>query len=283
MFINMVKIFACGYCTHPEKIVNPKQSLKPIKFPATVALLEHPTHGYILFDTGYASYFLEATRAFPYSIYANLTPVFFSEELSIKNQLKKQGIDHNDINMIILSHFHGDHVGGLKDFPNAKILTFKKAYNHIKKLSKLRALTKGCLLDLLPQDFTERVSFIDEAPLLTLSESYHPFMEGFDVFRDDSIIAVDLTGHAVGQLGIFVNLRSGKKIFLCADAVWQSTAFEEMIFPHRIAHLLIEDIDAYKQNIKKLHLLFKHNHHIEILPTHCQITWEIAKEGITYE
>lgn len=56
-----------------------------------------------------------------------------------------------------------------------------------------------------------------------------------------------------------------------------------MIFPHRIAHLLIEDIDAYKQNIKKLHLLFKHNHHIEILPTHCQITWEIAKEGITYE
>ncbi|MCM3161369.1 MBL fold metallo-hydrolase [Metabacillus litoralis] len=283
MSINMMKIFACGYCTHPEKIVNPQKTLKTIKFPATVALLKHPTIGYILFDTGYASYFLEATKVFPYSIYANLTPVFFSEERSIKNQLKKQDINHNDIKIIILSHFHGDHVGGLKDFPNAKIVTFKKAYNHIKKLSKLRALTKGCLLDLLPQDFQERVSFIDEKPLLPLGESYHPFTGGFDVFGDDSIIAVDLTGHAIGQLGIFVNLSSGKKIFLCADAVWQSTAFENMIFPHRIAHLLIEDIDAYKQNLKKLHLLSKQNQHIEILPTHCQKTWEIAKEGIIYE
>lgn len=47
---------------HIQKNRIPKGSWKQICFPATVGLLHHPELGYILFDTGYAGYFKEATK-----------------------------------------------------------------------------------------------------------------------------------------------------------------------------------------------------------------------------
>lgn len=283
MTIKMLKLYECGYCTHPEKIVNPTRGLKPISFPAIVALLEHPRHGYILFDTGYSKHFIEATQKFPYSIYAKLTPVYFSEEKSIKQQLLKDGIAPEQIGAIILSHFHGDHTAGLRDFPHAKVLTFETAYKDISNNSKFKALKKGCLLDLLPKDLDERLSFIDQSPSITLDDSFGDFQHGYSVLGDDSVIAVDLTGHAIGQFGIFVKLTSGKRVFLCADAVWVSEAFKQLIFPHRIANLFIADKGHYVSNIRKLHSLAQNNPEIDILPTHCHITWEKAKRGFIYE
>ncbi|MBP3041586.1 MBL fold metallo-hydrolase [Bacillaceae bacterium Marseille-Q3522] len=283
MTIEMVKLYECGYCTHPEKIVNPKGSLKPIKFPATVALLKHSHYGYILFDTGYAARFFQATKRFPYSVYAKLTPVSFCEDKAIKNQLRADGIEPEAITTIILSHFHGDHIAGLKDFPHASILTFKKAYEAIRHLSKFRALIKGCLLELLPDDLEDRLRFIDESPIIPLNDKYGKFTGGYRVFDDDSILAVDLTGHAIGQFGIFVSLASGKRLFLCADAVWLSEAYQQCIYPHKIADLLIADKRAYLDNIMKLHSLMETNQEIDILPTHCHVTWEKARTGYIYE
>ncbi|WP_226665503.1 MBL fold metallo-hydrolase [Metabacillus litoralis] len=283
MPINLLKLYECGYCTHPEKIVNPKKNLKSIKFPATVALLKHSQQGYMLFDTGYASHFLQETKYFPYSIYSKLTPVYFLENQSIKNQLEKDGINANEISTIILSHFHGDHVGGLKDFPKANILTSKKAYTNISGLTKVKALTKGCLLELLPEDIEKRMSFFDESTFLQLDNRYGPFNKGIDLFGDSSVIAIDLTGHAIGQTGLFVQLPSGKRVLLCADAVWVSEAYEKMILPHKIAHLLIEDVNSYKENVKNLHELSKQAPEIDILPTHCEKSADLARRGYVYE
>ena len=92
----------------------------------------------------------------------------------------------------------------------------------ILKESKFGALLKGCLKDTLPVDLEQRMSFIDQTPSLNLPSTYGKFEEGYDVFDDGSLFAVDLTGHATGQFGIFVHLQSNKIVFLCADAVWLS-------------------------------------------------------------
>lgn len=47
---------------HIQKNCILKGSWKQICFPATVGLLQHPELGYILFDTGYAEHFKEATK-----------------------------------------------------------------------------------------------------------------------------------------------------------------------------------------------------------------------------
>ncbi|WHY27024.1 MBL fold metallo-hydrolase [Bacillus wiedmannii] len=283
MKIKSLKLYDTGYCTHPEKIAYSKGSWKQICFPATVGLLQHPELGYILFDTGYAGHFKEATKKFPYSVYAKLTPVHFTEEQSIKQQLLLDGIQPEEIKYIILSHFHGDHTAGLPDFPKAKILTFAKAYEDIKKRSKFGALLKGCLKDTLPMDLEQRMSFIDQTPSLNLPPTYGKFEEGYDVFGDGSLFAVDLTGHATGQFGIFVHLQSEKIVFLCADAVWLSKTYQNLVFPSKIANLLTSDPKSYRKNIEKLHHLSQTSPEIEIVPTHCEHTWDKIKAGVYYE
>jgi hypothetical protein len=70
-----VHILYAGSCSHPEGMVLRGASWKPAVFPALVALLEHPTKGLALFDTGYTARFTEATRTMPNRIYRWLTPM----------------------------------------------------------------------------------------------------------------------------------------------------------------------------------------------------------------
>ena len=71
-------MIAAGYCTHSEHMAIAGGQRKPIKLPALVGVIVHPTVGVILFDTGYGYRFQEITRRFPYIAYAKMTPVFYS-------------------------------------------------------------------------------------------------------------------------------------------------------------------------------------------------------------
>lgn len=265
--------FHTGYCVHPEKIAIQDGQWKKVKFPALVGLIEHPEKGYILYDTGYSEHFFHATRHFPYSIYRKVTPVFFQKGESIKEQLMEQGIQPNEIRYILITHFHGDHIGGLLDFPDATFICFQEAYEFIKYKKGFAAVKNGYLPDLMPDDFHERVKFVNDQKRIILSSEYAPFTEAWDIFRDGSLLAVDLTGHAIGQMGIFLRDEEKGKIFLCADACWQSRAYRENILPSRLANVIMADAKQYRKNLKRLHEFHLNHPEWWIVPTHCTEPW----------
>jgi len=110
---------------------------------------------------------------------------------------------------VVLSHFHADHTAGLRDFPNATILYEREAYTAFKYLGLLASVKSGCLPGLLPDDFEERSAFIDETPRRRLPGDF-PFVMGYDLFGDGSLIAIDLPGHAAGQIGLFLMSATGE-------------------------------------------------------------------------
>ncbi len=71
---------AAGYCTRSEHMLFSDGARKTIQFSAGFALLEHATHGPILFDTGYSERFFTASQRFPYQLYRHLTPVYLQPE-----------------------------------------------------------------------------------------------------------------------------------------------------------------------------------------------------------
>ena len=120
-----LSLYASGYCEAHARVVNPINGKGKTKFYAVWALLQIPSVGNVLFDTGYSEKFSIATNSFPNRFYRWATPVTFYKKNSAKNILRDKGIDAKDINYVIISHFHADHISALVDFPNAKFICSK--------------------------------------------------------------------------------------------------------------------------------------------------------------
>jgi glyoxylase-like metal-dependent hydrolase (beta-lactamase superfamily II) len=265
-----VKFFEAGYCIHREGMVIRDGKWRKLAFPALFALILHPTIGAILFDTGYTERFFQETKNFLFRLYALTTPVYFIEPNdSAVYQLEKAGIDALDIKYIIISHFHADHIGGLLDFPNAKFICCKSAYQAVKDLRGINALKAGFLAGLLPVNFSERSLFVEDKQTVSLPVEYQPFTQGIDLFGDSSLIAVELPGHAMGQLGLFFKDADNQDYFLIADACWLSRAYQEFVLPHPLTRLIFSSQQDYVDTLAKIHDLYKLNPKIKIIPTHC--------------
>lgn len=277
-------LFQAGYCTHKAHVVLQDEKRETMKFPAIFALINHPRHGYILFDTGYAERFYEATNPFPYSIYAKVTPVFFNAGESAIDQLKDRGIMAQDISFVFISHFHADHIAGLKDFPDSQFICSKTAYDSIKNKKGIRALKAGFIPHLLPNDLMDRITFIEDCKIFEeksacMRHEQQEFIKTyeliFDVFGDGTLLSVDLSGHATGQFGLFFKVEQ-QYIFLVADAVWRSRSYREKVYPKSIAKLIMSDSVQYSKNLDKLHNFHQSAPNVLIIPSHCEEVLEGA-------
>ncbi len=263
-------LLSTGYCTHPEFILLRGGQRKSVPIPALVGLIQHPRLGPILFDTGYAPRFFTETRRLPYSLYAKITPVHLRPAETAKQQLDNLGIAAADVRYIIISHFHADHIAGLPDFPNATFIYFDSAYRAVRHRRGLKALRAGFLPGLLPPNFEQRSRPVDPQAAVPLSPEYRPFERGVALLGDENLLAAPLPGHAHGQMGLFLPTENLGPVLLAADACWHSRAYRQLVWPHPLANLVLADPQAYRQTLRRLHQLHRHNPNILIIPSHCR-------------
>jgi len=266
------KLLKVGCCFHPEAIVHGGVNLAPMVFPAVVGLIRHPTKGYVLFDTGYAERFNSETRYFPERFYSLVTPINLAPEESLLAQLVRLNIDPNDINYIFVSHFHADHISGLIDFPNAKIICSKLGLDSILERSGLRAVVKGYLPKLLPANILQNVIYIEDRPSYR-DKVLHPFNQVYDVLGDGYLLAINLPGHAFGHYGLMINDGNESK-FMIGDACWTERAYKENKYPNRLAHIIMSNANQYRDTIQKISTFYHENNDVLIIPSHCSDTFK---------
>jgi len=265
-----MELLKVGHCFHPEAVVIRGGSIRAQKFPAIVALFKHPTQGYMLFDTGYAKRFLNATHGFPERLYRWCTPMHLSEQEDLLVQLSSRGIAPEDIRYIFISHFHADHIAGLADFPAATFICSQAGLNSIRTLKGFRGLIKGYLPSLVPEEFQQRVKFIEDCSQHVLEARFAPFKYAYDLFNDGSFMAIELPGHAYGHFGL---LNTDDSVFLIGDACWTEQALTADSKPHPITYLLLSDKTKYYATIDQLSQLYKNNRSIQIVPAHCHVSY----------
>lgn len=264
-----LSILSAGYCLHPELLTLRGGSLKPVAFPAGYALIRHPQVGPILFDTGYSARFFQETVSLPASLYRRITPVVYKEEESAVLRLKDGGIAAEDVRYIVLSHFHADHVGGARDFPQAKFIYLRKSYDAVSGLGPVRATRAGFLPGLLPDDFNARSLPVDEFSAKRQLPGGFPFTEAYDLLGDGSLLAVEMSGHAAGMISLFLSTEEHDYL-LCADTVWSSRAFRENRKPHPAAGLIMSSRSEYKQSFERLRHIHTQFPALRIVPSHCR-------------
>ena len=250
-------------------------ALREIKFHATCVLWQHPTEGYILFDTGYAPRFYTETKTWPMLIYAKATPVVCKEEWTVKAQLAKRDIQVEDIKHIIISHFHADHIAGLKDFPTAKIWCSRTAWREAGSLKGFAAVKKGIVPALLPDDFESRVYFFEQKERKDRKDA---FEFHYDIFDDASIQIINLPGHARGQIGALFTSDTNQNTLLAADAFWLTESLEKNRYPSRIISLFIDNWEEYQRSFQKIRAFMHRFPDFEIISCHCPRTFERCED-----
>ncbi|HEX6820157.1 MAG TPA: MBL fold metallo-hydrolase [Ktedonobacterales bacterium] len=253
-----------GYCVASEAHAIEGGARRRIAYHSLVALLRHPEHGWLLWDAGYTPRMLEATSRLPEALYRLVTPLCLRPDLAVVRQLARFGLESRDIQRIVVSHFHADHVAGLRDFPHSGFLATRIAYEDAASRRGFAALRRGILSALLPEDFAERAellpAFIGE-PLGSLGPTH-------DLFADGSLLLVALPGHARGQIGLLANTESGPVLF-AADSCWLSRSIREERPPARITNLLADDPEAVRKTIGRVHAFAAANPSVRIVPSHC--------------
>jgi 4-pyridoxolactonase len=195
----------------------------PVRFPVYSALVEHP-EGLFLFDTGYDLDHVE--RVLPFE-----QPVQDSSQ-TIQEQLKLCGIEPGDVDYVINSHLHFDHVGGNRFLTNATTLLHKKELRHGK----------------VPEPF-ERLGYSD----LTFDHEHvsYDLLEG-DIKLADGLWLYETPGHTAGHYSLYVELESDRSMIFAGDACYTHENLEKEI----IGGFHLNPVDAVR-SIKRLKQLSK--------------------------
>ena len=257
-------ILDTGYCLASEHHLIAGGRRRRVACHALVGLLHHPREGWLLWDTGYARHIVDVTRRLPYGLYRLATPLRLRPDLAVHAQLGRRGLRPRDIRHVVISHFHADHIAGLRDFPAAQLVATRAAYEGVAGRTGLSALRRGFLPALLPPDFEGRATLLeafDGPPLPGLGPTY-------DLFGDGALLLVALPGHARGQIGMLAHTEGGR-VLLAADGAWLSRAIRERRPPHRITHLLVDDPAAVGATLHGLHTFAAACPDVRIVPTHC--------------
>ncbi len=259
-------LLEAGYSSHPGRSVSSAHSFKPIRFPANVALIEHPTEGLYLFDTGYSENFREQTQRMPSAVYRWITPVTIDAQSTAAARIKTAGFRISDIRTVIFSHFHADHIGGAKDFIYSNFICDSLSLGQLNQQSPWKQLRHGFIASFLPRDIDSKIT--DYRTFKKQSLPFQGLEKSYDLFGDQTAYLVPLPGHAYGHIGLLVYV-GGRWKFLVADAVWTHAAYRDFHLPSRLAQMIFLDRHEYKKTIRALHYISREKPELDIIPCHC--------------
>lgn len=268
-----ITVFNTGWVKADNRVLLSGGDKKNVDMPALCALIEHPTKGNILYDTGYSTRFYDVTEKWPYRIMRYATPARVLLRDHVEVQLERMGIGRGDIHHIILGHGHIDHVPGLPCFPEATVIVEKREWAGMNR-PKLRAFTHGYFTDLYKGAAKKR-RIID---METEGMPSGPFKRTIDLFGDGSLVLVDLPGHTAGQMGLIVRQDKGPTVFFIGDSGWVSGNHILNKTPSQVIRLFVNSYKNFKQSLSAIHAFHGANPDVIIVPTHCPDAWQALRD-----
>jgi N-acyl homoserine lactone hydrolase len=178
--------------------------------PYFIYVVTHP-RGTVLFDTGVHPQIGTDPEARLGSAAASFE-VQITPEDHLEARLATIGMKPSDVDIVVQSHLHFDHTGGLEWLTHAPILVQRE------ELSFARQPPVYQRLIYVAADFDHELDWRQ--------------LDGdHDIFGDGRLIAVSTPGHSRGHQSLMVHLDSGQTVILLADATYLLAKMRERALP----------------------------------------------------
>lgn len=224
-----ISALQAGHLTLPEKLfVTDADPEKRATVPSLSFLVQHPSKSSpsrtekLVFDLGLKRDFSGYREAQQHHI-SQRQPTTVSPDTA--ESLRKGGLDPKDIDTVILSHVHWDHVGTPSDFPNSEFVVGSGTIHLLTNGGGPLYPAEIFNHDEIPKDRTRELPPVraEDAARAFDSQTKHTWqsLAGFpaaiDFYQDGSLYIIDAPGHLPGHINLLACIALGKWVYLGGD------------------------------------------------------------------
>jgi glyoxylase-like metal-dependent hydrolase (beta-lactamase superfamily II) len=248
-----------GKLASPGFYVRPGGGLRSVPMPVACAIVERP-EGLLLIDTGWSRAQCEAPdrdpgRALKWLLAMNVRP---GDDLA--SSLSARGYAPGDVRDIVATHLHLDHVGGVCDFPKAKV--------HVSSVEWAQR-SRGRMGGYDPRS----LGFDDRAVVHALAG---PPALGFpaseDLYGDGTVLLLAAYGHTLGSTAVAVKLDKGWLVH-AGDACMFRADYADGRAPSLYARVQSHDLAAQRRTFACFRAA-ERDHAATVVPSHDQDAFE---------
>ena len=223
-----------------------------------VILIKHPG-GNLVVDAGFGS---EVGAHFATTPELMQRTSKYQAGTTVVEQLPQAGLGISDLQAVILTHAHWDHVSGLADLPGVPVWVTSAELDFVNSDSEHTALARA-----IGVETYQTYSFNDGA--------YLGFNSSYDVYGDGAVVIVPASGHTPGSVIVFVNLPSKQRYAFIGDLAWQSEGVDIPAEKPWLPRVLVgEDREPVQQLLVRMHHLQKLMPELTVVPAHDQRVWD---------
>ncbi|MEA2388173.1 MAG: N-acyl homoserine lactone hydrolase [Thermoleophilaceae bacterium] len=233
----------------------------PIPLPSF--LVEHPSAGPILIDTGLDPAVAEGKKESFGRLAANTTARSFRLERAqaATEQLRARGVDPADVQYVLMTHLHLDHASGMRQFPHATFVMSRPEWD---SFHAARAFTRGYVSGHLPDDGHYRTLDFEG----DRAGSLGAFGRTLDLLGDGSVVAASTPGHTAGHLSVVLRTEAGE-VVVAGDAVYTRHALATGHVPY-----LMYSRPLFERSLHELQRHAEANPDALIIPGHDMAAWQ---------
>jgi N-acyl homoserine lactone hydrolase len=212
-----------------------------MEVPVQAFLVEHPSAGLVLVDTGFhASVAVEPRQGMGRLGSLIFKDVKMDPRQALPAQLRELGFDPGDVGTVLLTHLHSDHASGIAQFPDA---TFVLSAQEWRAAAESRQ-TEGYIRRQFDHAFDYRTLDFESDD----ADSFATFGRAVDVFGDGSVRMLFTPGHTAGHCSVLLRLKD-RNALLTGDAAYTERALKETAVPYRMG-----DEHRFRRSLREIQL-----------------------------